>query len=471
MIRFKLIPAILLICLTAMAIIQIGGCANIVPPSGGPRDSIPPYAVYAKPKDSSTNIAPKEILISFNEYITTNAIQEQLIVSPNIKNNPLVDQRLNMVRIRLSDSLNANTTYSLQFGNALRDVNEGNIAQNFTYVFSTGDYIDTGKLYGKVQIAETGLVDSSLIAVLHPIDNDSAIFKDKPAYYTRINGQGIFEFNFLPSKDFNIYILPNDYNKRYDDSTKLFAFLNNTVHPTKTNDSIQLYAFEASPKKEKKSASNSSVKNAKKQAPVLKYSSNLEGNEKDILSSLTLNFETPIRLNDSFKIGITDTNLIKLETAQVMVNKQNKQQVEIEFPWEANTDYKLVLPQKSIQDSLSNFLVKADTIRFKTKPESSYGTAILRVNGFQQFEQPVLLLIQDQKVKFSYPITQNVLRIPLLPPGDYQLKLLMDVNQNGRWDTGKFMGKKLQPELVRNLNLNLNIRVNWDNEMNLILKP
>ena len=471
MTRFKLIPAILLICLTAMAIIQIGGCANIVPPSGGPRDSIPPYAVYAKPKDSSTNIAPKEILISFNEYITTNAIQEQLIVSPNIKNNPLVDQRLNMVRIRLSDSLNANTTYSLQFGNALRDVNEGNIAQNFTYVFSTGDYIDTGKLYGKVQIAETGLVDSSLIAVLHPIDNDSAIFKDKPAYYTRINGQGIFEFNFLPSKDFNIYILPNDYNKRYDDSTKLFAFLNNTVHPTKTNDSIQLYAFEASPKKEKKSASNSSVKNAKKQAPVLKYSSNLEGNEKDILSSLTLNFETPIRLNDSFKIGITDTNLIKLETAQVMVNKQNKQQVEIEFPWEANTDYKLVLPQKSIQDSLSNFLVKADTIRFKTKPESSYGTAILRVNGFQQFEQPVLLLIQDQKVKFSYPITQNVLRIPLLPPGDYQLKLLMDVNQNGRWDTGKFMGKKLQPELVRNLNLNLNIRVNWDNEMNLILKP
>ena len=109
MTRFRLIPAFLLICLTALALIQIGGCANIVPPSGGPRDSIPPYAVYAKPKDSSTGIAPKEILISFNEYITTNTLQEQLIVSPTIKNNPLVDQRLNMVRIRLSDSLNANT--------------------------------------------------------------------------------------------------------------------------------------------------------------------------------------------------------------------------------------------------------------------------------------------------------------------------------------------------------------------------
>jgi hypothetical protein len=471
MTRFKLIPAFLLICLTAMALIQIGGCANIVPPSGGPRDSIPPYAVYAKPRDSSTNIAPKEILISFNEYITTNALQEQLIVSPNIKNNPLVDQRLNMVRIRLSDSLNANTTYSLQFGNALRDVNEGNIVQNYTYVFSTGNQIDTGKLFGKVQIAETGLVDSSLIAVLHPIDNDSAIFKDKPTYYSRINGHGVFEFKFLPATNFNIYIVPNDYSKRYDDSTKLFAFLNSIVHPAKTKDSIQLYAFEASPKKEKKLATIAGAKNAKKQSPLLKYSSNLEGNEKDILSPLILNFETPIRLNDSFTMRITDTNLVQQEGAVLAVNAQNKQQVVLNFPWEANTDYKLVLPQKLIMDSLSNFLVKADTLRFKTKPESSYGSAILRINGFQEFEHPVLLLIQDQKVKFSYPITQNLLRIDLLPPGEYQLKLLIDANQNGHWDTGQFMGKKLQPELVRNLKLILNIKSNWDNEMNLILKP
>jgi len=471
MIRSKLIPTILLCCLTAMAIIQMGGCANIVPPSGGPRDSIPPYAVYAKPKDSSTNIAPKEILISFNEYITTNALQEQLIVSPSIKNNPLVDQRLNMLRIRLSDSLNANTTYSLQFGNALRDVNESNIVQNYTYVFSTGDRIDTGKLYGKVQIAETGMVDSTLIAVLHPIENDSAIYKDKPTYYTRINGKGVFEFKFLPATNFNIYIVPNDYNKRYDDSTKLFAFLNLPVHPTKTKDSIQLYAFEASPKKEKKLASIAAVKNTKKQSPVLKFSSNLEGKEKDFLSPLTLNFETPIRLNDSFTMRITDTNLVQQEVAVPAINAQNKKQLDIHFPWEANTDYKLVLPQKSIMDSLSNFLIKADTIRFKTKPESSYGSAILRINGFQEFEHPVLLLIQDQKVKFSYPITQNLLRIDLLPPGDYQLKLLTDANQNGRWDTGQFMGKKLQPELVRNLKLILNIKSNWDNEMNLILKP
>ena len=471
MIRLKLIPGFLMSCLAAIALIQMGGCANIVPPSGGPRDSIPPYAVYAKPKDSSTKIAPKEILISFNEYITTNSLQEQLIVSPSIKNNPLIDQRLNMLRIRLSDSLDANTTYSLQFGNAVRDVNEGNIAQNFTYVFSTGDHIDTGRLYGKVLIAETGLVDSSLIAVLHLTENDSAIFKDKPNYYTRLNGQGKFEFNFLPAKDFNIYIVPNDYTKRYDDSTKLFAFYQQSVNAALTKDSIQLYAFEAAQKTAKKSTSILAAKNVKKQSPVLKYLSNLEGKEKDILSPLLLNFETPIQINDSFPIWITDTNLVKQEGIAVAVNALQNKQVEISFPWEAGTDYQFILPQKSIHDSLANFLVKTDTIRFKTKPETSYGTALLRINGYQQFEHPVLLLIQDQKVKFSYPITQNILRIPLLPPGDYQLKLLTDHNQNGHWDTGKFNAVHVQPELVRNLNLILNIRSNWDNEMNLILKP
>lgn len=471
MIRFKFIPGFLLSCLVASTLIQLGGCANIVPPSGGPRDSIPPYAVYAKPKDSSTQIAPKEILISFNEYITTSALQEQLIVSPSIKNNPLVEQRLNMLRIRLSDSLDANTTYSLQFGNAVRDVNEGNIAKNYTYVFSTGDHIDTGRLFGKVLLAETGLVDSSLIAVLHPAENDSAIFKNKPNYYTRLTGQGKFEFNFLPAKDFNIYIVPNDYTKRYDDTTKLFAFFKQPVNATNTKDSIQLYAFEAAPKPEKKSTTVVGTKTQKKEAPILKYTSNLEGKEQDILSPFLLNFETPIQLNDSFAIQLVDTNLVKQEGLKVVLNPLLNKQIKLNFPWEPNTDYKLILPQQAVRDSLANFLVKADTIRFKTKSEETYGSAILRINGYQQFEHPVLLLTQDQKVKFSYPITQNLLRIPLLPPGDYQLKILIDKNQNGVWDTGKFYSRQLQPEIIRNLNLILNIRANWDNEMNLILNP
>ena len=99
-----------------------------------------------------------------------------------------------MLRIRINDTLDKNTTYSVKFGNAIKDVNEGNILKNFTYVFSTGNYLDSGRLSGTVRTAETGVIDSTLIVVLHPTNKDSAIYKDKPLYYAKVDGKGKFEF-------------------------------------------------------------------------------------------------------------------------------------------------------------------------------------------------------------------------------------------------------------------------------------
>ena len=83
---------------------------------------------------------------------------------------------------------------------------------------------------------------------------------------------------------------------------------------------------------------------------------------------------------------------------------------------------------------------------------------------------PILQLTQDDKVKFSYPITSSLLSIPRLPLGEYSLKLLLDNNNNGKWDTGSFYGKqKQQPEIVKWLPIPLNIKANWENELNLIL--
>jgi hypothetical protein len=200
-------------------------------------------------------------LIGFNEYITSADIQSNLIISPTIKTTPLVDVRLNALRIRINDSLAPNTTYSLQFGNAIKDVNEGNIAKNFTYVFSTGNQIDTGKIVGYVHLAETGTVDSTLIVVLHPAGNDTAIFKNKPLYYTKLNGKGRFEFKFLPFSRFQLFVLPNDYVKKYDDSTKLFAFADNTIAVDTRIDTLQLFAFQAYKRTEKKKTNSIAAKN------------------------------------------------------------------------------------------------------------------------------------------------------------------------------------------------------------------
>jgi hypothetical protein len=136
------------------------------------------------------------------------------------------------------------------------------------------------------------------------------------------------------------------------------------------------------------------------------------------------------------------------------------------------TKYKLVIPQNAIKDTLNNRLVKTDTLSFFSKPNKAYGACVIRLSGLEIYTKPVLLLTQDDKIKFSFPITQNLLNIAQLPPGEYQIKLLQDVNQNGKWDTGKFGygHQNKQPEKVIALPNKLTIRADWDNELNLTIK-
>jgi len=467
--KFSILKFLVLVGWALSSIVQLESCANIVPPSGGPKDTLSPYLIAARPIDSATNVFPKEILVGFNEYITVNSIQENLILSPTLKNIPLIDARLNSIKIRIADSLLDNTTYSIQFGNAIKDVNEGNVLKDFTYVFSTGPRLDTGKINGKVILAENGRVDSSLVVVLHPSGKDSAIFKERPNYYTKLNGKGQFGFNFLPKGNYQIFVLPNDYTKKYDDSTKLFAFLDSPIRIETTKDSLQLYAFQGAKKPDKKKLSSTS-KLPKKTGAILKYSKDFDGSEQDILHPLHLIFETPIHFNDSFPIALCDTLNKKLEGASISIDNAHPETVMVAYPWKLSTKYRLIIPQASIKDSINNILVKTDTLNFTTKNEEAYNSALIRITGFENLKNPILQLSQENKVKFSYPIQSALLNIKQLPLGEYTLTLLLDNNNNGKWDTGAFYGKqKLQPEIVKWFPTPLSIRANWDNEINLIL--
>ncbi|MEY3188696.1 MAG: hypothetical protein RIT41_1231, partial [Bacteroidota bacterium] len=124
----------------------------------------------------------------------------------------------------------------------------------------------------------------------------------------------------------------------------------------------------------------------------------------------------------------------------------------------------------SIKDSLNNILVKTDTLAFITKNEEAYNSATIRIKDFENLKNPILQLSKEDKVKFSYPIVSALLTIKQLPLGEYTLSLLLDNNNNGKWDTGAYYGKqKLQPEIVQWFSTPLNIRANWENEINLIL--
>ena len=136
---------------------------------------------------AAVNFSGNKITLTFNEYIEVKEAQTNILVSPFPKKNPEINYRLKTVTVKLKDTLQPNTTYSINFGKAIVDVNEGNPLGNFTYIFSTGAAIDSLQLTGTVQIAETGKVDSTLLILLYRNATDSTVQKTKPNLLTILN--------------------------------------------------------------------------------------------------------------------------------------------------------------------------------------------------------------------------------------------------------------------------------------------
>ncbi|MEO7766062.1 MAG: Ig-like domain-containing domain, partial [Ferruginibacter sp.] len=206
------------------------GCAQIGSPTGGPRDSLPPVLISANPKLFTTNFSANKITLSFNEYVDVQDIQDNVLVSPFPKVNPTVEFKLRTVTVKLKDTLRPNTTYAINFGNAIRDNNEGNPFRNFTYVFSTGKTIDSLQAGGKVIIAETGKEDSTIIALLYRNVDDSAVQKRKPDYVAKLDSTGNFMFRNLSEGKYKIYALKDgDGGKTYNSKIELFAFADSEI--------------------------------------------------------------------------------------------------------------------------------------------------------------------------------------------------------------------------------------------------
>ena len=463
--------ALLFVLLTGM----LASCANIIPPGGGPRDSLPPRLYMATPRDSSVNmsITTKTIVLTFDEYIgPLQEVQKNLIVSPTTKNMPIVDARLRNLTIRFRDTLDTNTTYRVDFGDAVRDVNENNIARGFSYVFSTGKTIDTNTYRGRVVVAETGSIDSALIVVLHNNLADSAIYKLRPRYYARVTGKGEFMFHNLPAGNFAAYVVPDDFMRRYDDSTKMFAFLDHQVN-TRAGSNDTFYAYQEF-KREIRANTNTASrtttgnnKDKEKEDKRLRYSHNLEGGRQDLLGHLQLTFNRKLTTFDSAAIRLTDTLYrpltgyrIELDTARTGVH--------IYYAWQENTPLRLKIEQQAVADSAGVTLTKADTLRFSTQRESDYGSLRLRFGNIDLSRKPVLQFVQNEKLEASYPLTQKEFYRRLYKPGVYTLRILYDTNGNGIWDPGSFKGKR-QPEKVELIGKQLSIRANWDNEVEVSL--
>ena len=143
------------------------GCAQIGMPLGGPRDSLPPVLLNSNPPNQTTHFTENKVVLTFDEYVHVEDLQNNLLVAPTPKINPVINYKLKTVTIKLRDTLQANTTYSIQLGNSIQDINENNPVHDFTYVFSTGAYIDSLTFSGNVLLAQTGKPDTTLFVFLY----------------------------------------------------------------------------------------------------------------------------------------------------------------------------------------------------------------------------------------------------------------------------------------------------------------
>jgi uncharacterized protein (DUF2141 family) len=439
------------------------GCAQIGAPTGGPRDSIPPELVSAYPKLLSTEFTGNKITLVFNEYVDVQDVQNNVLVSPFPKINPQVEFKLKTVTVKLKDTLLANTTYAINFGNSIRDNNEGNPFRNFIYVFSTGKTIDSLQLTGKVIIAESGKKDSTLIAMLYRNLADSAVQKRKPDYIAKLDSSGNFKFRNLSAGTYKLYALKDgDGGKTYNSKIEEFAFADNEIVVSDSTKQVTLYAY--AEEKEIKKASTGAPAAAKSGSQAdkkLKYTSSLNNNEQDLLTDLKMTVNHPLKTFDTGKIILTDTNYNKIKT-KISIDSTQKI-IQINAAWKDETHYKLLVSKDAIGDSAGLQLTKTDTLRFVTKKLTDYGSIVLHFSNLKTADHPVLQFVKDQEIYRSVAITAATWSDKLFPPGDYELRILFDSNNNGKWDPGNY-AKKLQPERAITLDTKLNIKANWDNE-------
>ncbi len=448
--------------LYAMAICN-AGCAQIGAPTGGPRDSIPPRLVSASPQLNSTNVTGNKITLTFNEYVEIREAQTNVLISPYPKRSPSVDHKLKTVTVKLRDTLMPNTTYSINFGSAIVDNNEGNPLKDFTYVFSTGSTIDSLTLSGRVIIAETGKYDSTLVALLYRNANDSSVQKRKPDYIAKLDGDGNFSFINLPPGVFNVYALKDgDGGKTYNSKKELFAFTGSATTVSADTTPVLLYASAIA--KEGQSATQRRPAAVDKK---LRYGLAPTSLIQDLQSPLEIGFNKPLKKFEPQKLVLTDTNHKPIPSTLWSIDS-SRTKIYLTVKWQEEMRYLLIMDTTAVSDSSNNSIGKTDTIRFITKKEADYGHVVMRFSNLDLTKRPVLQFVQGEEIKESYPLTALEWSKKLMTPGEYEMRILFDDNNNGKWDPGDY-SKKLQPEKVLSLSQKLGVRANWDNERDIKL--
>jgi len=214
------------IVLLAFVAIIVVSCANsITAPTGGPKDVTPPKVVETIPENGSANFNTNKFLIKFNEFVFLENVQTMALISPPMKKQPEFLTKGKSVQVKFEEELKPNTTYSVYFGAAIVDITEKNPIKNYTYIFSTGEYVDSLSLTGTVYNAFDLKPIESTFVMLYKDNNDTY-------YLSKTDAAGKFRFDGLADAEYLLFAI-NDKNSSYifDQPGEEIAFLDTLVRP------------------------------------------------------------------------------------------------------------------------------------------------------------------------------------------------------------------------------------------------
>ena len=219
------------------SLIILFGCAKRGTPTGGPKDSIPPVLVNASPKLNSTNFDSEEIRLTFDEWIKLDKVQDQLIISPPLEKSSYEIKPLSGVTkkvfLNFLDSLAPETTYTINFGNSIKDNNENNPLTFFSYTFSTGETIDSLYIRGNTKDAFSQESDEFISLQLYLVDSlfkDSIVFQNKPTYISNTFDSTNYKFQNLKEGKYLLIALKDvDNNYFFDPFYDKIGFLDSLI--------------------------------------------------------------------------------------------------------------------------------------------------------------------------------------------------------------------------------------------------
>ncbi len=501
-----------------LTIATLTRCAQQVAPTGGEKDTVAPTLLQSSPVNKTRNFKGKEIVLVFDEYVVVDNIQQKLIITPETDNPYTAKPKGNAIILDFKKNFADSTTFTLNFGDGIKDFAERNPAQNLKLVFSTGATIDSGRVYGRVTDLRANKPVFDALVGLYELRDTLNPEKQKPYYFSRTDSSGTFAIENVQIDDYRL-IATDDKNRNqlYNTKDERIAFLDSAIRvgADSITYNLNLYLSDITvPRVQRTSPkvndytlifnkgvdsisvrfpNNDSLSYFLESATQLKF---FKGNStadstlaivtaidsvgQEVVQEQKISFLTqrskerqfdPLTLRTSpsrgqplsrdFRytwyfskpIATLDTALITLQNDSLTRQPLNafkqqwnryRTQLSIEGRVVARDTIKWIIGKGAII-SIEGDSLPAVTLKYPTLKEEDYGVLRGRITADSGTHFIVELINEEFKVvRQAFTPRFSFIEVP---PGKYQLRVIVDRNNNRRWDPGIYRDGR-QPERI-----------------------